>query len=104
LSSLFEAFDAFVEVEDFEFVEEAIVYGLKWNPDVEGVILADCVTLVLLIRVAFDMIGATFELFMLNFFVLIDDSCGDDVSAKSGSSSDDFDDFEGNVYVLYKDV
>lgn len=93
--------DAFVEVEGFEFDdEEAMVYGLKWNPEVEGVILADCVMFVLLINVAFDMIGATFELFMLSFFVLNDERVGEDVSLSNGSSSDEFLDLFGRVYVL----
>jgi hypothetical protein len=51
--------------------------------------LADCVEFVLLINVAFDMIGATFELLMLNF--LDEDAGGDelDASPNNGTSSEE---------------
>jgi hypothetical protein len=90
--------DALVEVFDLEPDEEAMVYGLKWNPDVEGVILADCVVFVLLINVALDMMGATLELFMLNFFVVTVAGGGEEeASSSSGTSSEEFWDFDGIV-------
>ena len=59
--------------------------------------LAECVVFLLLINVALDMMGATFELFMLNFFVVTVAGGGDDVSLNSGMSSEEFFDLEGTV-------
>lgn len=67
---------------------EDTVYGLtRPSDDVDGFTLAGCeFVLLLLISVALDMIGATFELFMLNF---LDESeiDGDEVDVADGSSS-----------------
>jgi hypothetical protein len=67
-------------------VEEDTVYGLNPNDDAEGFTLAGC-EFVLLISVAFDMIGATFELFMLNFFDDNETEGDDDVGFVVGSSN-----------------
>jgi hypothetical protein len=96
LSSFPDDFDE-AEGVPLEFVEEDTVYGLKWNPAVvDGVKLADCV-LVLLISVAFDIIGATFELLMLSFLADNRVDEGDVDSAKSGTISDELLDLEEDV-------
>lgn len=63
---------------------EETVYGLK--PNADGFTPAGCV-FDLLINVAFDMIGATFELFMLSFFVALASAVDVDGSSKSSSGT-----------------
>lgn len=63
------------------------VYGLK--PNADGFTLAGWV-FDLLISVAFDMIGATFELFMLSFLVACVTPVDVDGSSSSGTTSDAF--------------
>lgn len=76
-------------------VEDDTVYGLNPNDDADGFTLAGC-EFDLLISVAFDMIGATFELFMLNFFDDDSETEGDDDvgfvvgSSNKGTISDEF--------------
>lgn len=80
-----------------ELGAEETVYGLK--PDVDGLMVAACV-LDLLINVAFDMIGATLELFFVSFLVLLVDGIGDgdiDGSSNSGTISVKFIAFDDAV-------
>jgi hypothetical protein len=86
-----------VVTDDFdELGAEETVYGLK--PSADGFTLAGWV-FDLLINVAFDMIGATFELFMLSFFVALAGADADDVEGSSsrGISSDAFIAFDDDV-------
>lgn len=74
---------------------EDTVYGLK--PNADGFTLAGWV-FDLFISVAFDMIGATFELFMLSFFVAaVSDVDEVDGSSSSGTISDAFIAFDDDV-------
>lgn len=89
-----------VDDEDLDVLgAEETVYGLKPSDDELGL----TIELDLFINVAFDMIGATFELFMLSFFVALD--CGatssftlvrerEEVGESSGIISDEFIAFE----------
>lgn len=91
----------FEDVKLVDLVMEDTVYGLTWpNDDVEGLTLADC-EFVLLISVAFDMMGATLELFMLSFFdasVIVGDEVDvADGSSSSGTFSDSFIAFDDDV-------
>lgn len=87
------------EAEDFdELGADETVYGLK--PNADGFTLDGCV-FDLLINVAFDMIGATFELFMLSFLpasdggaVVVADA---DASSSNGTISDAFIAFDDSV-------
>jgi hypothetical protein len=86
-----------VVTEDFdELGAEETVYGLK--PNAEGFTLAGW-ALDLLINVAFDMIGATFELFMLSFFAALVGAGAVDVegSSSSGTISESFIAFDDDV-------
>lgn len=82
--------DGFKLLDDLDIlldeVEEDTVYGLNPNDDADGFTLAGC-EFVLLISVAFDMIGATLELFMLNFFVDNEMDGDEDVAFVVGSSN-----------------
>jgi hypothetical protein len=74
-------------LDDFDIdVEEETVYGLNPNDDADGLTLAGC-EFVLLISVAFDMIGATLELFILNFFDDNETEGDGDVAFMVGSSN-----------------
>lgn len=73
---------------------EETVYGLK--PKDDGLTLAGC-EFDLLINVAFDMIGATFELFMLIFLVALVNAVDVDGSSSSGTISDAFIAFDDDV-------
>lgn len=86
-----------VVAEDFDVLgAEEMVYGLK--PIADGFTLAGWVV-DLLINVAFDMIGATFELFMLSFFVALVGAGAVDVdgSSSSGTISESFIAFDDDV-------
>lgn len=93
----------FDDVKLVDLVMEDTVYGLTWpNDDVEGLTLAGCgFVLEELISVAFDMMGATLELFMLSFFdarVMVGDEVdGADGSSSSGTISDSFIAFDEDV-------
>lgn len=74
--------------DDFDVLGvDETVYGLK--PNADGLTLAGWV-FDLLINVAFDMIGATFELFMLSFFVACVRFVEVDGSSSNGTISDAF--------------
>lgn len=74
--------------DDFDVLGvDETVYGL--NPNADGLTLAGWV-FDLLINVAFDMIGATFELFMLSFFVACVRPVEVDGSSSNGTISDAF--------------
>lgn len=86
-------FDA--ATDDFDVLgAEETVYGL--NPKADGFTLAAWV-FDLLINVAFDMIGATFELFMLSFFVALVVAVDVDGSSNNGTVSDAFIAFDDDV-------
>lgn len=83
------AFKADVALDFDELGAEETVYGLK--PSDDGLTPAGW-ALDLVIRVAFDMIGATFALFMLSFFAVLVGAGAVDVdgSSSSGTISDAF--------------
>lgn len=89
----FAGFDA--AMDDFDVLgAEETVYGL--NPNADGFTLAAWV-FDLLINVAFDMIGATLELFMLSFFVALVNAVDVDGSSSRGTISDAFIAFDDDV-------
>lgn len=84
-----------VAFDDLDVLDaEETVYGLNPSDDDDGLTLAGCV-FDLLINVAFDMIGATFEL--LSFFVALAGAVDVDGSSSSGMISDEFIAFDDDV-------
>ena len=95
--TLLAGFDIEADVFDVLGAEET-VYGLKPRLDDDGFTLAGW-EFDLFINVDFDMIGATFELFMLSFFVALVGAGAVDVdgSSSSGTISESFIAFDDDV-------